>query len=250
MQEQSGDAEGDDQVGPCATQPKHQTGGDNDCRVADGVVAPDVHEDLDALPRRGHALDDAPEGDVGAVVRLLERNAPYTPLGGWYRPGVDLDTPTSAMWFQNDWVHADLRVEGSELFLFHERVTQAARDFYDAEVIAFCADVGQGEELGGLDEKARATGASKCIIADLKEEFARDFCFPMLRANAIYEGEYLLGTSIARPVIAKAMMEVAQQEGADAISLGAPGKGNDQVLHGAMTWMRGSMAIAVSSKRT
>ena len=103
------------------------------------------------------------------------------------------------------------------------------KETYDAEVIAFCADVGQGDELGGLDEKARATGASKCIIADLKEEFARDFCFPMLRANAIYEGEYLLGTSIARPVIAKAMMEVAQQEGADAISHGATGKGNDQV---------------------
>ncbi len=73
--------------------------------------------------------------DIGDVVRLLERNAPYTPLGGWYRPGADLDVPSSAMWFQNDWVHADLRVEGSELFLFHERVTQAARDFYDAEVI-------------------------------------------------------------------------------------------------------------------
>ncbi len=73
--------------------------------------------------------------DVGDVVRLLERAAPYTPLGGWYRPGVDLDAPTSPMWFQNDWVHADLRVEGSELFLFHERVTQAAREFYDAEVI-------------------------------------------------------------------------------------------------------------------
>jgi hypothetical protein len=73
--------------------------------------------------------------DVGDVVRLLERNAPYTPLGGWYRPGADLDVPTSPMWFQNDWVHADLRVDGSELFLFHERVTQAARDFYAAEVI-------------------------------------------------------------------------------------------------------------------
>ncbi len=103
------------------------------------------------------------------------------------------------------------------------------RETYRAEVVAFCADVGQGEELGGLDEKARATGASKCVIADLKEEFARDFCFPMLRANAIYEGEYLLGTSIARPVIAKAMMEVARKEGADAIAHGATGKGNDQV---------------------
>ena len=103
------------------------------------------------------------------------------------------------------------------------------RETYGAEVIAFCADVGQDEELDGLDEKARATGASKCVIADLKEEFARDFCFPMLRANAVYEGDYLLGTSIARPVIAKAMMEVAKAEGADAIAHGATGKGNDQV---------------------
>ena len=103
------------------------------------------------------------------------------------------------------------------------------RETYGAEVIAFCADVGQGEELGALDDKARATGASKCVIADLKEEFARDFCFPMLRANAIYEGDYLLGTSIARPVIAKAMMDVARAEGADAIAHGATGKGNDQV---------------------
>jgi argininosuccinate synthase len=103
------------------------------------------------------------------------------------------------------------------------------KETYGAEVIAFCADIGQGEELGGLDEKARATGASKCVIVDLKEEFARDFCFPMLRANAVYEGDYLLGTSIARPVIAKAMMHVAKAEGADAISHGATGKGNDQV---------------------
>ena len=100
---------------------------------------------------------------------------------------------------------------------------------YDAEVVAFCGDVGQGEELDGLDEKARATGASKCVIADLKEEFARDFCFPMLRANAVYEGDYLLGTSIARPVIAKAMMELAEVEGADTVAHGATGKGNDQV---------------------
>ncbi len=103
------------------------------------------------------------------------------------------------------------------------------RETYEAEVIAFCADVGQGEELGGLDEKARASGASKCVITDLKDEFARDFCLPMLRANAVYEGEYLLGTSIARPVIAKAMMEVAREEGADAVAHGATGKGNDQV---------------------
>ncbi len=99
-----------------------------------------------------------------------------------------------------------------------------------AEVVAFCADVGQGgDELEGLDEKARATGAIKCVIADIREEFVRDFCFPMLRANAVYEGEYLLGTSIARPVIAKAMMDVAEAEGADAIAHGATGKGNDQV---------------------
>jgi argininosuccinate synthase len=100
---------------------------------------------------------------------------------------------------------------------------------YGAEVVAFCADVGQGEELGGLDEKAKATGASQCIVRDLREEFVRDFCFPMLRANAVYEGEYLLGTSIARPIIAKAMMDVAREVGADAISHGATGKGNDQV---------------------
>jgi hypothetical protein len=74
-------------------------------------------------------------GDTREVVRLLERNAPYTPLGGWYRPDADPDALTSPMWFQNDWVHADLRVEGSELFLLHERVTRAARDFYGAEVI-------------------------------------------------------------------------------------------------------------------
>jgi argininosuccinate synthase len=103
------------------------------------------------------------------------------------------------------------------------------KENYSAPVVAFCADIGQGEELTGLDEKAKKTGAEKCVILDLREEFVRDFCFPMLRANAIYEGEYLLGTSIARPVIAKAMMAVAAQEKADAISHGATGKGNDQV---------------------
>jgi argininosuccinate synthase len=103
------------------------------------------------------------------------------------------------------------------------------KETYGAEVVAFCADVGQREDLSGLDEKARATGASKCVVADLKEEFARDFCYPMLRANAVYEGEYLLGTSIARPIIGKAMMELAREEGADAIAHGATGKGNDQV---------------------
>jgi len=104
------------------------------------------------------------------------------------------------------------------------------RETTGAEVVAFCADVGQGgDELTGLEDKAMRTGAAKCVIADIREEFARDFCFPMLRANAIYEGEYLLGTSIARPVIAKAMMDVAKAEGADAIAHGATGKGNDQV---------------------
>jgi argininosuccinate synthase len=103
------------------------------------------------------------------------------------------------------------------------------KETYHAEVIAFCADVGQAEELAGVPEKAKQTGASDCIIRDLREEFVRDFCFPMLRANALYEGEYLLGTSIARPVIAKALMDAAREYGADAISHGATGKGNDQV---------------------
>jgi argininosuccinate synthase len=103
---------------------------------------------------------------------------------------------------------------------------------YQAEVIAFAADLGQGEELsalGGLREKALATGASKVYIEDLKEEFVRDFIFPMLRVNAMYESSYLLGTSIARPLIAKTQMEIAGKEGADAVSHGATGKGNDQV---------------------
>jgi argininosuccinate synthase len=102
-------------------------------------------------------------------------------------------------------------------------------DRYQAEVIAFCADLGQAEELDGLDAKARATGAVKCIVEDLREEFVRDFVFPMFRAGAIYEGQYLLGTSIARPLIAKRQVEVAHAEGADAVAHGATGKGNDQV---------------------
>src|SRR3989442_14388033 len=100
---------------------------------------------------------------------------------------------------------------------------------YEAEVIAFCADVGQEEELAGLEEKALRTGASKCYIDDLREEFARDFIFPMIQAGAIYEGQYFLGTSIARPLIAKRMVEIARAEKADAIAHGATGKGNDQV---------------------
>ena len=100
---------------------------------------------------------------------------------------------------------------------------------YDAEIIAFCADIGQEEELDGLTEKALQTGASKCIIEDLREEFARDFIFPMFQAGAIYEGQYFLGTSIARPLIAKRMVEIARAESADAVAHGATGKGNDQV---------------------
>jgi argininosuccinate synthase len=100
---------------------------------------------------------------------------------------------------------------------------------YGCEVIAFSADLGQGEELDHIPEKAKKTGASKCFIEDLREEFIRDFVFPMFRANAIYEGRYFLGTSIARPLIAKKQMEIAKAEGADAVSHGATGKGNDQV---------------------
>ena len=103
------------------------------------------------------------------------------------------------------------------------------KDEYDCEVVAYCADVGQGDETDGLEEKALATGASKLYIEDLREEFAREFVFPMMRANAIYEGYYLLGTSIARPVIARKQVEIARREGADAVAHGATGKGNDQV---------------------
>ena len=103
------------------------------------------------------------------------------------------------------------------------------KETYQAEIIAFCADVGQEEELDGLEEKAARTGASKIYIDNLCEEFAKDFIFPMIQANAIYEGQYLLGTSIARPLIAKRMVEIAKAEGADAVGHGATGKGNDQV---------------------
>ncbi|MGI6097086.1 MAG: argininosuccinate synthase [Dethiobacteria bacterium] len=101
---------------------------------------------------------------------------------------------------------------------------------YKYEVIAMAADVGQGEgELAGLEEKALATGASKVYIKDLRREFVEDFVFPTLKAGAVYEGKYLLGTAIARPVIAKALVEVARKEGAEAVAHGATGKGNDQV---------------------
>src|SRR5947208_7351910 len=96
-------------------------------------------------------------------------------------------------------------------------------------MIAFCANIGQEEELKGLREKALRTGASRLYLDDLQEEFARDFIFPMIQAGAIYENQYFLGTSIARPLIAKRMVEIAREEGADAIAHGATGKGNDQV---------------------
>src|SRR5512137_297317 len=103
------------------------------------------------------------------------------------------------------------------------------KEKYNAEMIAFCANIGQGEELKGLDKKAKKTGASKLYIDDLQEEFARDFIFPMIQAGAVYEGQYYLGTSIARPLIAKRMIEIARKEKAQAIAHGATGKGNDQV---------------------
>jgi argininosuccinate synthase len=103
------------------------------------------------------------------------------------------------------------------------------KEEYGCEVIAFTADVGQAEELDHLEERAIATGASKIYIEDLREEFVRDYVFTALKANAIYEGTYLLGTSIARPLIAKRQVEIAQMEGADAVAHGATGKGNDQV---------------------
>lgn len=104
------------------------------------------------------------------------------------------------------------------------------KDNYDCEVVAFAADVGQGdEELEGLHEKAIRSGASECYIADLKDEFVSDYIFPTIQTGAVYEGEYLLGTSMARPVIAKAHVEIAKKVGADALSHGCTGKGNDQV---------------------
>ena len=103
------------------------------------------------------------------------------------------------------------------------------QETYDAEVITFTADIGQGEEVAPARAKAEAMGIKNIYIEDLREEFARDYVFPMFRANAIYEGEYLLGTSIARPLIAKRLVEIAKEHNADAISHGATGKGNDQV---------------------
>ena len=103
------------------------------------------------------------------------------------------------------------------------------KENYNCEVVAFAADLGQGEELKGLKAKALKTGASKVYIEDLKEEFAEDFLFPMLKSGAVYEGQYLLGTSVARPLIAKKQVEIAKKEKADTLAHGATGKGNDQV---------------------
>jgi argininosuccinate synthase len=103
------------------------------------------------------------------------------------------------------------------------------KERYQCEVVCYCADVGQGEELQGLEAKARETGASKLYVEDLREEFVRDFVWTAVKANATYEGVYLLGTSLARPVIAKRQIEIARREGADAVAHGATGKGNDQV---------------------
>ena len=103
------------------------------------------------------------------------------------------------------------------------------QDVYDCEVVTFTADIGQGEEVEPARAKAKAMGIEEVYIEDLREEFARDYVFPMFRANTIYEGEYLLGTSIARPLIAKRLVEIARETGAEAISHGATGKGNDQV---------------------
>ncbi|WP_439135282.1 argininosuccinate synthase [Pseudomaricurvus sp.] len=120
------------------------------------------------------------------------------------------------------------------------------QETYNCEVVTFTADIGQGEEVEPARAKAQAMGVKEIYIDDLREEFARDFVFPMFRANAIYEGEYLLGTSIARPLIAKRLIEIARETGADAISHGATGKGNDQVRFelGAYALMPGIQVIA------
>ncbi len=108
-------------------------------------------------------------------------------------------------------------------------IIQWLRETYGCPVVAFVADVGQGEDLEAVREKALKTGAEECFVEDLREEFVRDYVFPIIRAGAVYEGGYLLGTSIARPLIAKAQMDLARRVGADAVAHGATGKGNDQV---------------------
>ena len=103
------------------------------------------------------------------------------------------------------------------------------KNTYDAEVIAFTADIGQDHDPEQVEERANAIGASKILIEDLKEEFTKNYIFPMFKANTLYEGEYLLGTSIARPLISKRLIEIAEEEGADSIANGATGKVNDQI---------------------
>jgi len=110
------------------------------------------------------------------------------------------------------------------------------QNYGNPEVICYCANLGQDDELGGLEEKARASGASKCYVEDLREEFMRDFLFPLLQSGAVYERTYLLGTSVARPLIARGQAQVALREGADAVAHGCTGKGNDQVRF-EMTYM-------------
>ena len=122
------------------------------------------------------------------------------------------------------------------------------KEKYNAEMIGFCADIGQEEELHGLEAKAKKTGASKIYIDNLQEEFARDFIFPMIRAGAIYEGQYFLGTSIARPLIAKAQVEIARKEKADTVAHGATGKGNDQCRF-ELTYMALNPRLAILARR-
>jgi argininosuccinate synthase len=120
------------------------------------------------------------------------------------------------------------------------------KEKYGCEVVAWCADVGQAEELTGLEDKAKATGAASYVVKDLRERFVRDFVYPAIRANALYEGEYLLGTALARPCIIEGMMDTVREVGADAIAHGATGKGNDQVRFelGAMHFDPGVHVIA------
>ena len=142
---------------------------------------------------------------------------------------------TLIIYFGQQWVEAFLSRDIRKIVLAYSGgldtsvILKWLIETYDCQVIAFVADIGQGEELDSAKMKALDTGASKAVIADLKEEFVRDYVFPAFRANAIYEGYYLLGTSLARPLIAKRQIEVAGVEGADGISHGATGKGNDQV---------------------
>jgi argininosuccinate synthase len=114
------------------------------------------------------------------------------------------------------------------------------------KLVAFAAELGQGSELKGIERKARKSGADEVVVRDLRKEFAEDYCFPMLRAHATYEADYLLGTSIARPLIAKAQVDVAHQTGADAVAHGATGKGNDQVRF-ELTSMALDPALAIIS---